>query len=72
MLSEDEETVYKRGRNATGNTIPKHASAADYHKATGLEALFGYLYLIGATERLQILFDTICQADSMLSQEATE
>ncbi|MGN0592446.1 MAG: Mini-ribonuclease 3 [Ruminococcus sp.] len=65
-LSEEEETVYKRGRNATGNTVPKHAHAADYHKATGLEALFGFLYLTGAEERLQALFDIICQADAEL------
>ena len=66
LLSEDEITIYKRGRNATGNSIPKHGNAADYHKATGLEALFGYLHLTGAEERLHMLFDAICQADNDL------
>lgn len=66
LLSEDEISVYKRGRNATGTSIPKNGSAADYHKATGLESLFGYLHLTGAEERLHILFDAICQADGEL------
>ncbi len=65
-LSEEELSVYKRGRNATGNSIPKNGNAADYHKATGLESLFGYLHLIGAQERLHTLFDLICQADTEL------
>lgn len=61
LLSEDEISVYKRGRNATGNSVPKHSSASDYRKATGLEALFGYLFLIGEEERLNLLFNKICQ-----------
>ena len=44
-LSENEQAVYKRGRNAAPKCTPKHGSVADYHSATGLEALFGYLYL---------------------------
>lgn len=66
VLSEDEITIYKRGRNATGNSVPKNGNAADYHKATGLEALFGFLHLTGAEERLHTLFDLICQADTDL------
>ena len=54
-LTEDEAGVYKRGRNAN-NTVPRHASARDYHRATGLESLFGYLHLTGAGERLEELF----------------
>ncbi len=69
-LNEKEITIYKRGRNATGNSVPKNGNAADYHKATGLEALFGYLHLTGNTNRLQELFDMICQADEkLLSKE---
>lgn len=69
-LDEEEITIYKRGRNATGNSVPKNGNAADYHKATGLEALFGYLHLIGNKNRLQELFDMICQADEkLLSKE---
>ena len=55
-LSEDEEQVYKRGRNSHGISIPKSASAPQYRRATGLEALFGYLYINGKTERMKELF----------------
>lgn len=51
-LTEDEEAVYKRGRNAKSYTVPKNASIQDYRKATGFEALVGYLYLTGQTERM--------------------
>lgn len=58
-LSEDELDVYKRGRNVKVNTASKHSSLADYHAATGLEALFGYLYLSGNTNRIKELFTLI-------------
>ena len=58
-LTEKEATVLRRGRNATGNTVPKHSSAADYRKATGLESLFGYLHLLGDTDRIKELFNLI-------------
>ena len=58
-LTEKEAAVLKRGRNATGNTVPKHSSAADYRKATGLESLFGYLHLIDAQDRIRELFEMI-------------
>lgn len=45
VLTEEEEAVYKRGRNAKSYTTAKNASIADYRKATGFEALIGYLYL---------------------------
>lgn len=51
LLSEEEEAVYKRGRNA--HTA---RSGNDYHKATGLEALFGFLYLAGRIDRVRVLF----------------
>lgn len=63
LLNENEISVYKRGRNATGNTVPKHTSSSDYRKATGLEALFGYLFLIGEENRLNSLFSVVCQID---------
>ena len=59
MLNEEEEAVYRRGRNAHSAHTPKNKSEADYHKATGFEALMGYLYLTGNTERLYGLFDII-------------
>lgn len=58
-LTEEEQAVFRRGRNARTNHIPKNARVDDYHYATGLESLFGYLYLKGRTERLQSLFALI-------------
>ena len=54
-LTEEEIGIYHRGRNASVHTKAKNASMAEYKKATGLEALLGYLYLSGQTERLQEL-----------------
>lgn len=55
MLSEHEEAVYKRGRNAKSYTSAKNASIGDYRRATGFEALMGYLYLSGQYERMMEL-----------------
>ena len=63
LLTEEEADVYRRGRNAKVNSVPKHASLEDYHAATGLEALFGYLYLLGRRERLSELFGHIVEDD---------
>ncbi len=52
LLSEEEQNILRRGRNAKSNTIAKNATHSDYKKATGLEALIGYLYLKGRTARL--------------------
>jgi ribonuclease-3 family protein len=54
-LTEDETAVYKRGRNTKSYTTPKNADMADYRKATGFEALIGFLYLSGENERLNEL-----------------
>ena len=54
-LTSEEEAVYRRGRNAKSYTSAKNASIAEYRKATGLEALFGYLYLQGEMDRLLTL-----------------
>lgn len=56
-LSEEELWVFKRGRNAKSATVPKNADVNDYRLATGFEALIGYLYLEGKTERLAELCD---------------
>ena len=50
-LTEEEEAVYRRGRNAKSYTVAKNASVGDYRKATGLEALMGYLYLMDRMDR---------------------
>lgn len=52
VFTEEEADVYRRGRNAHSHTHAKHASLADYHRATGLEAVFGYLYLKGESGRI--------------------
>ena len=54
-LTEEEEAVYKRGRNARSATTAKHATMIDYRMATGFEALVGYLYLTGRQDRLLTL-----------------
>ena len=63
-LTEAEQAVYRRGRNAHVKAIPQHASLEEYHAATGLEALFGHLYLQGETERLNTLFALIMGEES--------
>lgn len=59
ILTEEELAAFKRGRNAHSSTVPKHASKVDYHNATGLEALFGYLYLTEQHGRIRELFAVI-------------
>lgn len=59
ILTEKEISVFKKGRNAHTNHKAKNMSESDYHAATGLEALFGYLYLDGQIERLKELFNYI-------------
>ena len=56
VLTEEEQDVFRRGRNTSPHTIPKAASREEYQTATALEALFGYLYLQGRTDRLNELF----------------
>ena len=56
LLTEEELALYKRGRNAHVNSVPHNAELADYHAATGLEALFGWLYLQGRLDRIDTLF----------------
>lgn len=58
-LTEDEMAAFKRGRNAKVGHSPKSATDGEYHCATGLEALFGYLYLKNDTERIKELFSKI-------------
>jgi ribonuclease-3 family protein len=56
LLSEEERAVLKRGRNAKSATRAKNAGVLEYRRATGVEALFGYLALKGSTERILELF----------------
>ena len=61
VLSPSEQAVFKRGRNAKVNSVPQKAAVAEYHTATGLETLFGWLWLRGDTQRLTELFNLIAE-----------
>lgn len=67
LLTEEETAVFKRGRNSHGIAIPKSASAGQYRRATGMEALFAWLYINGKTERMKELFTA-----GFLSEKADE
>ena len=58
-LTEEEQAFYRRGKNAHTHAAPKAATRQEYQKATGLECLFGALYLLGKTDRLNELFAII-------------
>ena len=64
LLTSDEADIFRRAKNCKVHTVAKHATLADYKKATAFEALVGYLYLTGQNDRLQFLLserDNICQ-----------
>ena len=67
ILTEEEAAIIKRGRNANPTQKAKNATFAAYRNATGLEALFGYLYLQNNTDRIIELFD-ICWSDTFEEQ----
>ena len=69
FLTEQEFEVYKRGRNAQVNSVPRNASHSEYHTATGLESLIGHLYLSGQEERLDELFELIIADTEKLDDE---
>lgn len=55
FFTEEERNIYRRGKNANDSTRAKNATLADYHRATGLEAVFGYLYLNDRFDRILFL-----------------
>lgn len=61
MLTEEEQEVFRRGRNSRTAAVPKGASVGEYHAATAQEALFGYLWLKGRTDRLNELFEKMME-----------
>lgn len=61
LFTEEEEAIYRRGRNAKVSHVPKNSSPADYHAATALECLFGYLYLKGELNRLRQFYALLCE-----------
>ena len=60
-LTEEEQAIYRRGRNTRVNSVPKNANIGDYHAATGLESLFGWLYLNAMHERINELFAIVME-----------
>lgn len=63
LLTDDERYIYKRGRNAKVNSVPHKADIGQYHAATGLEALFGWLYLQWKTQRINELYAVCVEGD---------
>ena len=63
LLTAQETEIFRRGRNAKVGSVPKNMSVADYHKATGLEALMGYLILTGQHERLEQLMRGVLEQE---------
>lgn len=61
LLTQEETDVFRRGRNTSPHTVPKAASREEYQAATAVEALFGYLWLKGETERLNELFEIMME-----------
>jgi ribonuclease-3 family protein len=63
LLSEEEEAVFKRGRNVGHTNTPKSATVSEYRSATGMETLFGWLWLAGRRERIEELFRAAYKLD---------
>ncbi|MGL5380185.1 Mini-ribonuclease 3 [Clostridium sp.] len=63
LLNEDEQYIYKRGRNTKSATVPKNANVRDYRNATGFEALIGYLYLSGDKDRLSYILESCVKVE---------
>ena len=63
-LNEEELSWYRRGKNSHVHAVPKSATPAEYAKATGLEALFGALWLLGRTERINELFNAVMNEET--------
>lgn len=59
QLSDEEMSIFKHGRNLHTNNVPQNSTLANYHAATGVETLFGYLHLCGRQDRIKELFEII-------------
>lgn len=68
-FNEEEASIFRRGRNAKSTTVPKNADVRDYHYATALEAVMGYLYLTGQKQRLDLMLE---QAAEVIETSETE
>lgn len=72
LFTDEEAEVFRRGRNTHVTHIPKNSTSADYHAATALETLFGYLYLKGELSRLRRFFLLMCEEGGCLLAGGTE
>ena len=66
LLNEEEMTHYRRGKNSHVHAVPKSATPAEYAKATGVETLFGALFLLGRKDRANEIFNTVMEANNGL------
>lgn len=64
ILDNEEEAIFKRGRNMSGGNVPKSSSVSEYRAATGMEVLFGYLYMCERYERIDTLFEAAFATDA--------
>ena len=67
ILTEEELSVYKRGRNYKAPSVPRSCTPSEYRKATGLEALFGYLYILGRQDRIDELIGECIRITPVIS-----
>lgn len=68
LLTEEEEQIFKRGRNMSGGNVPKSATMSQYRAATGMEVLFGYLHLLGRYERIDELFERAYENEEKIQE----
>lgn len=69
QLTEEEQQIYKRGRNMSGGNVPKSATMSQYRAATGMEALFGYLHLLQRYDRIDELFLNAYKTENLQDKE---
>ena len=72
VLTEEEAAVYRRGRNSHSHAAPKSVSAGEYHAASRLEALFGWLYLREDKNRIEELFSLIMEEDHAAGRDGAD
>ena len=63
ILSEEEQDILRRGRNANTTKVPKSCTPDEYRKATAIESLFGYLYIDGRIDRVEELYEIVVNAN---------
>ena len=72
LLTEEENAVFHRGRNIGHTNTPKSATVSEYRAATGMEALFGYLHLLGREERIRELFAVAYHIETIQEKEGNK